>query len=155
MDKRCVINTLKEVPILMPNQYQEEQFFMEKTPNEIADSIAPCGYVCGMCYDTVSRPCPGCQNEYEKCPIRICCTNRKIRGCWDCSDFPCCECNFRSIRIRAFLKCAKEEGTEALAGYLLRNVNKGIHYHYGNTYIGDYDACKSEDQVIDLLHNGK
>ena len=137
------------------NQYAEEKIFSGKTEREIADSIAPCGFVCGMCYDTVSRSCPGCQNEEEVCPIRICCSNHKIRGCWDCSEFPCCECNFRGVRIRAFLQCAKEEGIEALAGYLLRNVQNGIHYHYGITYKGDYDTCNTEEQIIELLHKGK
>lgn len=139
----------------MPAQYPEETFFLNKTPEEVAESIAPCGFVCGMCYDTVSRSCPGCQNEDEICPIRECCAGRGIRGCWDCPDFPCCECNFRGVRIRAFLRCAKEEGTAALAGYLLRNARNGIHYHYGKTYSGDYDACRTEEQVLNLLHGVK
>ncbi|MBU2700075.1 hypothetical protein Ga0466249_001167 [Sporomusaceae bacterium BoRhaA] len=46
-------------------------------------------------------------------------------------------------------------GIEALSGYLLHNVNNGIHYHNGKTYCGDYDACETEEQVIELLHNGK
>lgn len=139
----------------MNTHYPEEQFFMQKTAEEIAESIAPCGFICGMCYDTVSRNCPGCQNEDEVCPIRVCCANRSIRGCWECADFPCCECNFRGVRIRAFLQCTKEESIQALAGYLLRNAKNGIHYHNGKTYRGDYDVCETEEQVIDLLHNGK
>ncbi|MBU2699477.1 hypothetical protein Ga0466249_000556 [Sporomusaceae bacterium BoRhaA] len=139
----------------MVSNFPEEQFFMEKTAEEIANSIAPCGFVCGMCYDTVRCSCPGCQDENEICPIRQCCIERKIRGCWNCREFPCCECNFRGVRIRAFLRCAKEEGIEALAGYLLQNVKNGIHYHNGKTYNGDYDICETEDQVIELLHNGK
>jgi hypothetical protein len=47
------------------------------------------------------------------------------------------------------------EGTEALAGYLLNNAQNGIHYHCGKTDTGDYDTCKTEQQVIDLLHSGK
>ncbi len=100
--------------------YPEEEFFMEKAAEEIAESIAPCGFICGMCYDMVSRSCPGCQKEDEICPVRLCCEKHAVRGCWACPDFPCCECNFRGVRIRAFLRCAKEEGTQALAGYLLR-----------------------------------
>ncbi len=135
--------------------YPEEAFFQRKTAEEIADNIAPCGYVCGMCYDNVSRECKGCQNQDEPCPIRLCCKSRNIRGCWECSIFPCCECDFRSLRIRAFLRCAKEDGVEALAGYLLRNVEQDIHYHHGRTYIGDYDACKTEEEVLSLLRTGK
>lgn len=137
--------------VLLP----EESFFLEKTEQEIAESIAPCGFICGMCYNTVSCDCPGCQNEDEVCPIRHCCGKRKIRGCWECAEFPCCECNFRGVRIRAFLRCVKDEGPEALAGYLLRNARGGIRYHFGKTYAGDYDACRTEQQVLDLLHYGR
>lgn len=139
----------------MMRHYPQEEFFLEKTEQEIADSIAPCGFVCGMCYDMVSRNCPGCQNEDEICPIRECCKSHRVRGCWDCPDFPCCECNFRGTRIQAFLQCAKEEGTKALAGYLLKNAKNGVHYHYGTTYRGDYDTCQTVEQVIEMLHKGK
>ncbi len=108
-----------------------------------------------MCYDTISRTCKGCQNQDEPCPIRLCCKSRNIRGCWECDIFPCCECEFRSLRIRAFLRCAKEDGPEALAGYLLRNVQNDVHYHHGRTYVGDYDVCTTEEQVLFLLRTGK
>lgn len=139
----------------MAFHYPQEEFFLNTTAEEIAESIAPCGFVCGMCYNTVSDSCPGCQNEDEACPIRACCAARGIRGCMCCPDFPCCECNFRGVRLRAFLRCAKEEGILALAGYLLRNARDGIHYHCGDTYVGDYDKCVTEQQVLELLHNGR
>lgn len=132
--------------------YKEEEFFLDKTVKEIAESIAPCGYICGMCYGTVSLSCLGCRGEDAVCPIRICCSSHNIRGCWECPDFPCCECKFhRSVRFQGFLQCAKEEGIEALAGYLLRNVRRGIHYNRGNTFKGDYDVCKTIEEVLTML----
>lgn len=133
----------------------QQEFFLERTAEELAESIAPCGFVCGICYNTVSRGCPGCRRENEACPIRACCAARGLTGCWECADFPCCECNFRGVRIRAFLRCAKEEGPRALAEYLLRNARRGVRYHFTDAYRGDYDACETEEQVLKLLHSGE
>jgi hypothetical protein len=42
-------------------------------------------------------------------------------------------------------------GIEVLAGYLLRNVRRGIQYNQGNTFKGDYDTCKTVEEVLDML----
>jgi hypothetical protein len=55
------------------------------------------------------------------------------------------------VRFRGFLQCAKEEGIDALAGYLLRNLRLGVHYNRGDTYKGDYDTCKTVDEVLAML----
>jgi hypothetical protein len=136
--------------------YKEEQFILDKTVEQIASCIAPCGYICGMCYATENGYCRGCLGEDEICPIRVCCKAHDIRGCWECPAFPCCECKFhRSVRFRGFLQCAREEGIIALAGYLLRNLRRDIHYNRGDTYKGDYDTCNTVEEVLAMLRCGQ
>ncbi|MDD5312056.1 MAG: DUF3795 domain-containing protein [Dehalococcoidia bacterium] len=77
---------------------------------------APCGLYCGVCgiyiatrdnndkfkerlapvYNTTAEElvCDGCLSErvfgYCKvCPIKSCCSDKKIEGCFQCTDFPC------------------------------------------------------------------
>lgn len=40
------------------------------------------------------------------------------------------------IRLRDFVRCAKEEGIEKLAEYILVNQEKGIKYGYQKDYDG-------------------
>ncbi len=128
---------------------------MTKTVKEIAGSVAPCGFVCALCIKSINDDCKGCGTNGEICPILDCCKDREIRGCWECNDFPCCECNFRGVRIRAFLQCAREEGIYKLAEYLLCNQEKGLDYHYDYTYKGDYDGYQSVEEVLQVLRTGK
>lgn len=86
----------------MAEHYPEEQFFLNKTVKEIAENIAPCGFICSMCYNTISRACPGCQNEDEICPIRVCCANHNIRGCWKCPNFPAVNAFFGACAFAHF-----------------------------------------------------
>lgn len=44
------------------------------------------------------------------------------------------------IRLRAFVRCAKEEGIEKLSEHILLNQEKGIKYGYQK----DYDGLNSE-----------
>lgn len=55
------------------------------------------------------------------------------------------------IRLRAFVHCAKEEGVEKLAEYVLINQQKGILYGHQK----DYDGLVSEEVVLKLLRTGK
>ncbi|MGL4914538.1 MAG: hypothetical protein ACRC3Y_19120, partial [Romboutsia sp.] len=48
------------------------------------------------------------------------------------------------IRLRAFVRCAKEEGIEKLAEYILINQEKGIRYGYQK----DYDGLSTGDTEI-------
>ena len=59
------------------------------------------------------------------------------------------------IRIRSFARFAKEYGTDALIKCLLRNKRDGIIYHYDGKLIGDYDKCKTEDEIIRMIKNRK
>lgn len=129
---------------------------MTGTINEIANSIAPCGFICALCVKARQDGCRGCGTNGEICPILDCCKRRGIKGCWACADFPCCECSsFRSVRIRAFLQCAREEGTEKLSEYLAANEKRGLRYHYGYTFQGDYDGFRSVEEVLAVLRTGK
>ena len=124
--------------------------------NEIAERIAPCGFICAFCIKSEKDGCMGCGTNGEVCPILDCCKTRGITGCWECSDFPCCECkSFRSIRMQAFLRCAKEEGIHKLAEYLYLNQKSGLHYHYGYTFQGDYDGYNSIEEVLTVLRTGQ
>ena len=55
------------------------------------------------------------------------------------------------LRLRAFVRCDKEEGPEKLAEYVLRNEENGIKYghHQG------YDGLDNEDLVLKLLRTGQ
>lgn len=54
-----------------------------------------CGMPCALCtrYRTVGKSqCPGCSfNGYytEPCKVHHCCTEKEIRHCGNCDDFPC------------------------------------------------------------------
>jgi len=59
--------------------------------------------------------------------------------------------NSHDIRLRAFARCAKEEGLEKLAEYVLRNQQNGILYGHNK----DYDNLGSEEAVLKLLRTGQ
>lgn len=41
-----------------------------------------------------------------------------------------------------------------LARCLIRNRNDGIVYHYDGQLVGDYDKCKTEEQIIEMIKMG-
>ena len=56
------------------------------------DSLAtPCLLYCGSCVYYMVEECRGCGSEDRKgCEIFECCrTNKKLRYCSECGDFPC------------------------------------------------------------------
>lgn len=57
-------------------------------------------------------------------------------------------------RIRAFAEFARRYGADELAKCLLKNKEKGIVYHYEGQLTGDYDACLTEEQIIEMLKKG-
>lgn len=54
------------------------------------------------------------------------------------------------IRNRTFIKCAKQDGIEKLAEYVLKNQENGIIYGWNK----DYDNLDSEEAVLGILYNG-
>lgn len=124
---------------------------------ELIDSIAYCGLVCGMCH--LKSECDGCKNtarlctRSEVCYQRNCCIQKGIEGCWECAEFPCgkdMHAPPHDLRIRTFVAFIKAEGAETLIDCLLRNETQGIHYGHNR----DYDNKSSEEEVVQLLKTG-
>lgn len=90
----------------------------------------------------------------DECSIKKCCQLSNLSGCWDCSTFPCEKEIFNSLRVRAFVKCAKEDGVERLSKYLIKNKEKGIVYHKTDGSKGDYDVLDNEEDILKLLRTG-
>jgi hypothetical protein len=127
---------------------------------EIVKNMGYCGLVCSLCHE--ADHCDGCKSENNCCGRHLseegcyhykCCVNKGINGCWECEEGPCEKDMFsehHDIRNRTFVKVARMEGIEKLAEYVLKNQMDGIHYGWNR----DYDNLNSEEEVIDLLHNG-
>ena len=131
------------------------------TINEVANSIAYCGLVCEFCH--LSDTCDGCKSDNNCCGRHLstegcyqynCCVERGLNGCWECEDFYCKKDMFSNphdVRLRAFVRCAKEEGVEKLAEYVLKNQQNGIYYGHQK----DYDGLGNEEAVLKLLRTGQ
>ena len=129
--------------------------------NEVSESIGYCGLVCKLCH--LADKCDGCKSNKNCCGKHLsekgcyqynCCLDKNINGCWECEDFPCDEdmfSNTHDIRLRAFVRCIKEEGAEKLAEYLIRNQGNGILYGHNK----DYDNLENEESVLKLLRIGQ
>jgi hypothetical protein len=83
-----------------------------------ASSIGYCGYACHVCPGRC--PCKTSpDNGDPHCPIRACCREHGLAGCWDCDDFPCGRGAFAGEDYGGLAKagaiCVMEDG---LAGYL-------------------------------------
>ncbi len=69
--------------------------------------------------------------------------------------FPCNEGMLKKMRIRAFARFAKEYGKDELIRSLFKNKEKGIVYHYEGQLMGDYDKCKTEEEIIKMILTGE
>lgn len=130
------------------------------TITELKDSIGYCGLVCTLCH--LADSCGGCKSTQNSCGRYLseggchqynCCVERGLNGCWECADFNCGQDMFsdsHDVRLRAFVHCAKEEGLEKLAEYVLRNQLNGVEYGHQK----DYDGLDSEETVLRLLRTG-
>lgn len=122
----------------------------------INKGIAYCGLACCLCSENIV--CSGCKNkscaEYTDCKNFNCCDEKKINGCWECSEFPCTGSMLDKIRLRAFSKFAYTYGEKELVSHLMRNKAHGISYHYPDQLIGDYDLGKTEDEIINIIRRG-
>jgi hypothetical protein len=119
--------------------------------------IAYCGLACAVCSENAD--CPGCRNEgcrdKDSCINLKCCRERGLNGCWECPDFPCRGNMLDNIRIRSFAKFIKQYGSVKLLDCLERNERNGMVYHYPGKLNGDYDVPDSEEEIMNLLLNGR
>ena len=123
-------------------------------------SIGYCGLICEFCCPDGSCNCKTsnrCKKQLSTagCYQYNCCTLKGIQGCWQCNDAPC---GFDmlaqdKIKMRAFVRCIKEDGIEKFIEYIERNRTDGVIYHR-NGFVGDYDL-DTEVQVLSLLKQGK
>lgn len=123
------------------------------TQEEIKKSIGNCGLVCALC--SYSKSCAGCRCKSDDCDVKACCGEKGLSYCFECKDYPCNRSIHSGMRLGAFNTVAKAEGLDKLAEYLNTNFSRGITYHREDNLTGDYDRCKTADEVIELLKNGK
>ncbi len=123
------------------------------TKKDIEKSYGICGLVCSLC--SYNSNCAGCQCKEGDCEVKNCCQGKGLSYCYLCDEWPCDINIHKGIRIRAFNSIAKTEGLNKLAEYLYKNLDRGIFYHKADGLSGDYDKCKTEQEVIALLKNGK
>lgn len=124
------------------------------------NSVAYCGLICSFCCTDGSCNCKSDNNcgkrlSPEGCYQYNCCTSKGINGCWECDDSPCGKDMLAvdKIKMRAFVRCIKEEGIQKFFEYLEQNEKDGIVYHRTGV-IGDYDLS-SENEVLNLLRRIK
>lgn len=118
--------------------------------------IAYCGLACCVCDQNAD--CPGCRNEgcsgKEWCKNFNCCRQKGLKGCWECSEFPCRGGMLDKLRIRTFAKFIKEHGELKLMDCLAQNEKNGVIYHYSGALVGDYDVALTEDEIINIILHG-
>lgn len=124
------------------------------------NSVAYCGLICSFCYPDGKCSCKsnnhcGKRLSTEGCYQYNCCISKGINGCWECDGAPCDKDMIATdkIKMRAFIRCIKEDGMQKFIGYLEKNQNNGIVYHRSGV-VGDYDLS-SEDKVLQLLRQAK
>ena len=114
--------------------------------------LAYCGLACCVCGERDT--CAGCRNlgckNMESCRHFDCCRKKGLNGCWECDEFPCGGMH-EKVRVRAFVEFIKYNGEEKMMDCLERNEKDGIVYHYPGQYNGDYDKCKTVDEVMQML----
>ena len=57
------------------------------------------------------------------------------------------------IKMRAFVRCMKEDGVDKFINYLMTNAENGFVYHR-NGVMDDYDLS-TEEHVLELLRGAK
>lgn len=118
--------------------------------------LAVCGLACMLCSVEGCQGCKmrGCKDSSD-CSVYNCATGKGLDGCYQCEDFPCEEKMLSGIRNRAFNRYARQYGKQALIDRLRINAENGIVYHRPDGLMGDYDTCETEQEVLDLLNNGR
>jgi len=121
--------------------------------------IGYCGIACALC-GLYSKGCPGCVAGVASgfdCSVGKCAADKGVVGCYVCPEYPCDEKILQGKRSKAFIRYAQDFGTQALIERLRVNSENGIAYSTNakRTEDDDYDKCETEQDIIDLLINGK
>lgn len=121
--------------------------------------IARCGLACCVCSEEVrcmgKEKCNGC--ESEKCAfaptcVSLRCSKEKgLKGCYEC-DTLCEEGVLKKIKVKGFIEFIHRYGIDEFMNCLEKNEKSGIVYHRDGV-VGDYDSCKSIEEVIAMLKN--
>lgn len=123
---------------------------------KVNQKIGSCGLACILCSAKMKGECFGCSNDKaETCKIKACCVEKNIEGCYECENFPCESSMFNNLRLKTFVKCARDKGVSTLISCLERNSKANIIYHTTDGSKGDYDVLTSEDDIMDLILNGR
>jgi len=72
-------------------------------------------FIAGLTWLASSPGCPGCLAGagWSECPIRICAKKQKVRGCFDCKDYPCKTVSGEEAALqREFIEKIKAVGLE-------------------------------------------
>lgn len=124
------------------------------------NSIAYCGLICSFCCTDGRCSCKSDNNCGKRlspkgCYQYNCCQSKGISGCWECADAPCDRdmLAIDKIKMRAFIRCIKEDGIQKFIEYLEHNEKDGVVYHRTGV-IGDYDLS-GESEVLNLLRGIK
>lgn len=78
--------------------------------------VAYCRLACCICSENAT--CAGCRNDgcndgckdKDWCKSFRCCKEKNLKGCWECSGFPCDNPMLRKLRVRTFAKFIGEYG---------------------------------------------
>ena len=126
-----------------------------KKIEELVDSVAYCGLVCGLCDH--APECTWCRNprsDKDKCAKdtcyhRKCCLEKGLDGCWQCNLFPCDNGRFvdeNTGQAVGFIECIRKKGIKEFISVLLCNEERGIIYGM----FGDY-RLKPLKEIMRLL----
>lgn len=94
-------------------------------------SIAYCGLICDFCYPNGGCSCKsdnhcGKRLSSDGCYQNNCCTAKGLKGCWECPDSPCGKDMLAEdkIKMRAFVRCIKEDGIHNFVSYIKKKSRK-------------------------------
>lgn len=128
------------------------------TAVQLKESIAYCGLVCGLCSPDASCDCRTANHCVQRfapggCHQYRCCRLNNYAGCWECPVAPCGKGMLapHKVKLRAFIRCIKEDGLDALCQYLKNGMDAGYIYHRDAVW-GDYDL-PTEEAVLALLRS--
>ena len=116
--------------------------------------ISYCGLACCICNE--NETCAGCRSDgcenKDWCKHFKCCKEKKLCGCWECDSFPCGGMHAK-IRVLAFAEFIKQNGENKMLDCLEKNEKAGMVYHYRGKLVGDYDKCKTVDEIFKMLED--